>query len=65
MRDVIPVATLVLTEILMMALDSMRMYRLVSGNITKRTMLAGERIADYFAPGCYCPCVQRPSGLKR
>jgi hypothetical protein len=40
MRDVIPVATLVLAEILIVAFGGMRMYRLVSGNINRRTMLA-------------------------
>src|SRR5271156_6834372 len=40
MRDVIPVATLVLAEILIVALGGIRMYRLVSGNINRRTMLA-------------------------
>src|SRR5580658_6301113 len=40
MRDVIPAATLVLAEILTVALGGMLMYRLVSGNIIKRTVLA-------------------------
>jgi glutaminyl-peptide cyclotransferase len=60
MRGPIPVATLVLAEILIIALGGLRMYRLVSGKITKRTMPAGARIANFFVPGCYCPCVQRP-----
>jgi hypothetical protein len=51
MRDVIPVATLALAEILMVALGGMLMCRLVSGNIIKRNLLAKavrrERPGDY------------------
>jgi len=52
MRDFIPVATLVLGEILMVAVGAMLMYRSVFGNISKRNMLAKavrqERPGDYW-----------------
>jgi glutaminyl-peptide cyclotransferase len=52
MRDAIPVATLVLAEVLIVALGGMLTYRLVSGNINKRTMMAKavrrERPGDYW-----------------
>ena len=52
MRDVIPVATLVLAEILIVALGGMLPYELASGNIIKLTMLAKaerrERPGDYW-----------------
>ena len=40
MRDVIPVATLVLARILMLALGGLLNYELLSGSISKRNMLA-------------------------
>jgi hypothetical protein len=53
MRDAIPVATLVLAEILIVALGGMLMYRLVSGNTGESStqgtlwrLLAGDRVCS-------------------
>jgi hypothetical protein len=78
MRDVIPVATLVLDEILIVALGGMLMYELVSGNIIKRNMLAkaGRRerpggywraiaVPYFFLPTAAFRVLYTLSGLKR
>jgi hypothetical protein len=76
MRDFIPAATLLFAEILMVA-GGMLMYRLVSGNIIKRNMLAKvvrqEGPGDYWqaiALPFFCSCLlpfvcYKRSGLKR